>query len=308
MARSFLVGALIALAAAAVLALGTDAYAAPDALSRAQVQDELRRIHHDNATLPERVEAVSALFLGRPYKLGPLGEGPGGAFDRDPLIRFDTFDCTTFIETVMALSLNADLDAAEQTLQKIRYKDGHIDYAARNHFIELDWVANNVAAGYLRDITNEVAGAKAVDIHKTISKKKWYQRKSASSLEGSFSKDEKKQLVSKLRQLGNDVPDARATITVLPMTSLRSALEHIPSGTIANLVHADRRDRGTLVSHQILLIKKGDRWYMRHAASGKGVEDDPIERLGRYRDLKWRLVGLNLDVVAEPASLETAAH
>jgi len=277
------------------------------ASSTAHIQEELRRIHREAASLPERMEAVSALFLGRPYKLGPLGEGPGGAFDRDPLIRFDTFDCTTFIETVMALSLNADLDAAERTLQRIRYKDGQIGYATRNHFIELDWVANNVAAGYLRDITAEVAGAKAVEVHKTISKKKWYQRKSSSSIEGGFSKDEKKALVTKLRKLGNDVPDARATLTVLPMTSLRSALTHIPSGTIANLVHADRRDRGTIVSHQVLLIKKGESWYMRHAASGKGVEDDPIERLGRYRDLKWRLVGLNLDVVADPTP-ETATH
>jgi hypothetical protein len=42
--------------------------------------------------------------------------------DRDP--RFDDFDRTTFVETVMGLSLESDLD-----LQKIRYKDAKIGYA-----------------------------------------------------------------------------------------------------------------------------------------------------------------------------------
>jgi len=270
--------------------------------SSTRIQDEVRRILQQTASLPQRVEAISALFLGAPYKLGPLGEGPGGEFDRDPLIRFDAFDCTTFVETVMALSLDSDLDSATRTLQKIRYRDGQIGYATRNHFIELDWVPNNVRAGYLRDITSDVAGRNAVKVRKTISKRKWYLRKSLASLEGRFTKDEKQHLVSKLRHLGKRLPDERATLTVLPLKALPLALAHIPSGTIANLVHADRRDKSTIVSHQVFLIKKSDGWYVRHAASDKAVEDDPIDILGRYRDLRWRLMGLNLDVLHDPMS------
>ncbi len=273
-----------------------------EAPSTAHLQTELRRIHRQAASLPQRVEAISALFLGAPYKLGALGEGPGGEFDRDPLIRFDAFDCTTFVETVMALALDSDLDRATRTLQKIRYKDGQIGYATRNHFIELDWVPNNVRAGYLRDITSDVAGPNAVKVHKMISKRRWYLRKSPASLEGGFTKEEKQHLVSKLQHLGSRFPDERATLTVLPLKALPQALAHIPSGTIANLVHADRRDRGTIVSHQVLLIKKSDGWYLRHAASHKAVEDDPIGILGRYRDLRWQLIGLNLDVLHDPMS------
>ncbi len=270
--------------------------------SNTQLQEELRRIHLEAASLPQRVEAISALFLGAPYKLGPLGEGPGGAFDRDPLIRFDAFDCTTFVETVMALALDSDLDRGARTLQNIRYHDGKIGYATRNHFIELDWVPNNVRAGYLRDITSDVAGPSAVEVHKAISKRRWYRRKSAVSLEGGFSKDEKRHLVSKLRNLGERLPDARATLTVLPLKALPRALARIPSGTIANLVHADRRYRDTLVSHQVILIKKSDGWYVRHAAFGKAVEDDPVGMLASYRDLRWRLIGLNLVVPHDPQS------
>jgi hypothetical protein len=270
--------------------------------SNTRIQEELRRIHQQTASLPQRVEAVSELFVGAPYKHGALGEGPNGEFDRDPLIRFDAFDCTTFVETVMALSLDSDLDSAMRTLQKIRYYDGQIGYATRNHFIELDWVPNNVRAGYLRDITSDVAGRNALAIHKTISKRRWYLRKSAASLEGGFAEEEKQRLVPKMQHSGEQFPDERATLIVLPVKALPLALANIPSGTIANLVHVDQRDKETIVSHQVFLIKKSDGWYVRHAASDKAVEDDPIDILDRYRDLRWRLIGLNLNVLHDPTS------
>jgi hypothetical protein len=293
----------IAIALAAIL---VSASIAAEPLSNAHIQDELARIHREGAPLPQRVEAVSQLFLGVPYKLGPLGEGPNGEFDRDPLIRFDAFDCTTFVETVMALALESDLDTATRTLQKIRYKDGQIGYPTRNHFIELDWVPNNVRAGYVRDITAAVAGKKAVTIRKTVSKRRWYQRKSLASLEGAFNVNERKSQLLELRRLGKPFPDQRATLTVLPLKSLPLALASIPSGTIANLVHADKRYLDTVVSHQVLLIKKSDGWYVRHAASDKAVEDDPIGILAKNSDPSWPLIGLNLVVPRDPASAKAA--
>ena len=306
--RSIWVGAFIPVAVAALLACyqACGSFAAPlgqfQPLTNAHIQEELRRIHQQAASLPQRVQAVSELFLGVPYKLGSLGEGPDGEFDRDPLIRFDAFDCTTFVETVMALSLDSDLNSATRTLQKIRYKDGQIGYTTRNHFIELDWVPNNVRAGYLHDITSDVAGRNAVEIHKTISKRKWYLRKSLVSLEGGFTEVEKLRFVLKLRHLGRRFPDQRATLTVLPLKALPLALANIPSGTIANLVHANQRYKETIVSHQVFLIKKSDGWYVRHAASDKTVEDDPIDILAHYKDSRWRLIGLNLNVLHDPRS------
>ena len=105
-----------------------------------------------------------------------------------------------------------------------------------------------------------------------------------------------------MRHLGGRLPDRRATLTVLPLKSLPLALANIPSGTIANLVHADRRYKDTVVSHQVLLIKKSDGWYVRHATSDKAVEDDPIDILAKYDDSSWPLVGLNLNVLHDPMS------
>jgi len=80
-----------------------------------------------NATIGEK-------YLGKPYLFDPLGEESG--IDTDPLIRFDVFDCTTFVETVLA-----DDDVEE--LNKIRYKNGKIGFKNRNHFIESEWIPNN---------------------------------------------------------------------------------------------------------------------------------------------------------------------
>ena len=250
--------------------------------------------------MAQRVEAVSELFLGVPYKLGSLGEGPDGEFDRDPLIRFDAFDCTTFVETVMALSLDSDLDSAMRTLQKIRYKDGQIGYATRNHFIELDWVPNNVRAGYLHDITSDARPKRRQGPQDNLEEAMVPPQICWSVWRAGSPRTREKPLVFKLKRLGSRFPDQRATLTVLPLKALPFALANIPSGTIANLVHADQRYRETIVSHQVFLIKKSDGWYVRHAASDKAVEDEPIDILARYKDSRWRLIGLNLNVLHDP--------
>lgn len=85
---------------------------------------------------------IGEMYVGRPYVKNPLGEGI--APDNDPLIRFDAFDCTTFVETSLA-------DGDVQKLNKIRYKDGVIDFVNRNHIIETDWIPNN--SDLITDVT-----------------------------------------------------------------------------------------------------------------------------------------------------------
>ena len=70
---------------------------------------------------------IGEKYLGTQYIRDPLGEQK--LPDTDPLVRFDAFDCTTFVETVLA-------DGDVEKLNKIRYKDGEVDFLNRNHFIE----------------------------------------------------------------------------------------------------------------------------------------------------------------------------
>lgn len=102
-------------------------------------------------------------FVGAPYVLSPLGEGAG--IDDDPLIRLDAFDCTTFVETVLA---DANLDK----LNRIRYQDGVIDFVHRNHFIETDWLINN--RWLVQNVSAKYAPTRIRRV--TISKKNWFKR------------------------------------------------------------------------------------------------------------------------------------
>lgn len=101
-------------------------------------------------------------YLGTKYVLNPLGEEM--APDKDPLIRTDAFDCTTFVETVLA---NED----KNRLNQIRYKNGVIDFTNRNHFIETDWLINN------SDIVKNVSSnyGKTAIRHVVNNKKSWFK-------------------------------------------------------------------------------------------------------------------------------------
>lgn len=107
---------------------------------------------------------IGAEYLGAEYIRDPLGEEIG--IDTDPLIRFDAFDCTTFVETVLS-------GGSREKLNKIRYKNGKIDFINRNHFIDTDWLENNsnlvenVSAKYADTLVRRV----------TIDKKNWFKKK-----------------------------------------------------------------------------------------------------------------------------------
>ncbi|MFQ6739382.1 MAG: N-acetylmuramoyl-L-alanine amidase-like domain-containing protein, partial [Alphaproteobacteria bacterium] len=79
-------------------------------------------------------ESIGYQYLGKKYINSPLGEGYG--YDSDPLIRYDAFDCTTFVETTLARG-------NIEKLSRIRYSDAKHDFLSRNHFIESDWMSHN---------------------------------------------------------------------------------------------------------------------------------------------------------------------
>jgi len=104
-----------------------------------------------------------ARYLGTRYVASPLGESV--LPDDDPLIRFDAFDCVTFVETVLA-------DGNVAQLNKIRYANGMPSFTNRNHFIETDWLRNN--AHLVRDVTAQYGKVKSRAV--TIDKKNWFKK------------------------------------------------------------------------------------------------------------------------------------
>ncbi len=106
---------------------------------------------------------IGGEYVGQKYVPDPLGEEK--APDVDPLIRFDAFDCMTFVETSLA---NGDLD----NLISIRYKNGQVNFLNRNHFVETDWLKNN--ANLLENVSHQYGKTSFRTV--VIDKKNWFKK------------------------------------------------------------------------------------------------------------------------------------
>lgn len=271
-------------------------------MSEAEIALELKTVHAAHPALADRIDAVSERFLGVPYKLGPMGEGDGGDFERKPLYSFRELDCTTFVEETMALSLEPDLGKAKALLQRIRYKEGNVSYETRNHFPETDWIPNNAAAGFIEDITARVAGGSARWVKKAISKREWYAQKCSADLAGFPNEPPSVTAarVARWRATGAKIPDEEARLPYLPAESLPALAASIPSGTIGNVIREARDDKPIVVTHQLLILQRPGGPIIRHAAFGKQVMDvGLLEYFARLKDAKWRVLGLNLNGIRQ---------
>lgn len=268
--------------------------------SHFQVEQLLGQIK--NLSLPQKIEKSSAFFLGDKTKIGPLGEGKKGKFDRDPLYSFKAFDCTTYIETVMALSLAEDLQTFKEKLIHIRYLDGTISFKKRNHFISLDWIPSNF--NILKDITASIGNVRFA--RATIDKKNWYQKKGPSDIRGreDLTGQRFRDLVKELKNLGKDFTPQIAEVPYLPLRTLfnnPSTLKSIPHGSIINVVRPnwDLRDSiGTHlnISHQGIAIWKRGKLFYRHASSfpDKMVKDTPFKKYFEKYLNSGSLKGINI--------------
>ena len=95
-------------------------------------------------------------MLGVPYVAGTLDEGK----EENLVVHLDKVDCTTFVETVLALAL-ADKDkernfgSFKKALQHIRYRGGVLNgYPSRLHYFS-EWIKDNERKGIVKERTDE---------------------------------------------------------------------------------------------------------------------------------------------------------
>ena len=232
------------------------------------------------APIAQRLKNVSDHFVGAPYAHSPLGEGSGE--DSDPRIRFDRFDCTTFVETVIALAHTKTQKDALLELDAIRYKKGEVSFLTRRHFPQAEWIPELVAKGVLEDVTKKIAGRDAFDAPKKLTPETWQKRKNKKGL-----------------QLPNErIPNGTFHLDYWPLDFARAKQSQIPAGTILNIVRIDYKSVPVRVTHQGLVIEKKGKLYFRHAADRMyhSVTDEPLDRffyrMQQYK--KWPVVGVNM--------------
>ncbi len=100
-------------------------------------------VRRSEPELRKRIASIARRNIGQPYKLNLLGEFPYELHDMLPMYSLTASDCLVFAEHTYAMALSASWEEFFWTLQRIRYKDGVIGVANRNHYMEVDWNINN---------------------------------------------------------------------------------------------------------------------------------------------------------------------
>lgn len=258
-------------------------------------------------TAGDKVLALGRQYLGVPYLVGPFGEGPTGKYDRNPLSRFDGFDCTTFVETVTALAVSESTGGDFQTtLNRIRYKDGDVEFTSRNHFTDLDWIPNNVRAGFYRDVTESVAPGRTLVASALIDKRAWYEKMPDSRIQRpDLSAADKKKLLAELHGEGARYSPQEATVPYIPLTTLFAPgggklFDAIPSGAVIDIVRPNwdlTKEIGTHlnISHQGFAVRQDGVLYFLEASEVYGkVSMVPLaDYLRQYLD-STTIKGINV--------------
>ena len=247
-ARAGLFAALFA------LSCGNSSGEAGEAADEARAHAYVARLTGDG--IVERFVEASALFLGTDYAGGPLGEGEGATPDPDPRVDFDRSDCVTYLEQCLALAVEPRFGAGRflDALDAIRYRDGEVTFAARNHYVVRDWIPAN--DWLVRDVTEEVGAARTERVTRTIDRAEFLREQGVEPRPG--------------------LDDARAaTISIVPSDSLAAVRGNLLSGDLLFWVG---RKEGIFALHSGLVVHdaRGDVRF-RHASSSAGkVTDEPL--------------------------------
>ncbi len=254
---------------------------------------ELELRHLSGGTFAELVERVSRGMLAAPYLLSPLGEG--AMPDPDPRFRLDAFDCTTFVETAIALSQCDSLSEVEPVLDRVRYIAGaEARFDTRNHLMTAQWVPHLIDIGVVEDVTAEIAGAKTRWIELELTHERWKKRRIA------------KTLILPL----DAVPEGSFRLPYIMMADVLAMMGRVPPGTIINIVRPEVPSSPEVITHQglVVVLPGSNERVVRHASPvSKRVIDETLEHMmNRYAKpkvpRKWPIIGANFLRIKDPRS------
>ncbi len=131
-----------------------------------EVDRFIASMHGAEPDLRKRISTIGRRNIGQPYKLNLLGEFPYQLHDALPMFSLEYSDCVVFVEHTYAMALSRSWEEFFWMLQRIRYKDGIIGVASRNHYTEVDWNINN--RWLVSDVTAALAGPDALSYAMTV--------------------------------------------------------------------------------------------------------------------------------------------
>lgn len=266
----------------------------------------------------QKLATVSEYFLGRPYILYQLGEGKQGLYDQYPIYRTDGFDCQTFVETVLAITLGNNVAEFTSYMKKLRYKNGNVAFASRNYFPSLDWNPNNQKQNFIKDITKSFHNKEGKPVYKVaealIDKPAYFQHKTIKDLRIVFDKNvDLNQKIAELHAAGEKYTAVKVQLDYIPLSVLFSAsgkensyiLDQIPNGAIIEIVRpnwdvTEINGSHQNVSHMGFAIREQDKLIFRDGSYLKGQVSNTllVEYLRKY--IKHETIkGINVQVLCD---------
>jgi len=247
-------------------------------LSVEELDSLIGRISKSKMSNAEKIVYYSGRFLGTPYELFCQGDGPYARYDTAPLMNFKQINCMTYCEQVLALALSSHYEEMFNVLQHIRYRNGIIGMATRNHYTMADWLQEN--SWCLEDITEKVGPEYYKRLTRIISHKKFFAQKGITDIK-------------------DVLPDRRVTISYIPLADLTKIIYRLHSGDIVALI----QDKPGIFSDHMLLIYKDEkgRTFFRHATMATGTTlDVPYEEyVSGLKKSKKKYLGMSFMRVRE---------
>lgn len=243
------------------------------------IDQDLRRVSQSDMSNQGKMVYYSGCFMNAPYELACEGEGENGYYETEPLLNIRKINCMTFCEIVLALSLSNFYEEFFNVLQHIRYRQGIISMATRNHYTMADWLPAN--RWCLRDVSQEVGREHARELMRPISHRKFFKTKGITDLPVVFK-------------------DRNVTITYIPLEYLEQHEADLESGDIVALI---QNKPDIFSAHMLLVIKKEGETYFRHASmkAGKVVDEvfqtyiDNLAKSPRYLGMSFMRIREDVD-------------
>lgn len=200
--------------------------------------------------LRKRIAAIGRRNIGQPYKLNLLGEYPYELHDTLPMFSLTASDCLVFAEHTYAMALSNSWEAFFWTLQRIRYKDGVIGVASRNHFMEVDWNVNN--RWLLTDISGSITGGASY-----------------------LSVVDRAQFLKTQHHVERQIPVQESREAYLPVARALQEFAGLQEGDLVEVV--SQRKAGVMVTHVglVVLDAQGQRRFLH--SSEPMVREEPFE-------------------------------
>ncbi|MVM41890.1 DUF1460 domain-containing protein [Spirosoma sp. HMF3257] len=251
-------------------------------------------------TATETTINIGKQFIGKPYVPHTLDVNP----TEQLVVNVLEFDCTTYLETVLALSLTwqdvtdkQNQALFEQTfrkyLTKLRYRAGQIDgYASRLHYFS-DWLRDNERKGLVTDVTHDLPGS--ISVAKSVS----YMTNSTYKYPHLNDPVVFKQVAQTEASL------SQKAFSFIPKKNIRQAETQLREGDIVMLTAARP---GLDMKHVGLAIRQPDgRMHLLHASSDQGAVVITPYPISDYVLWHKQLSGIRVARLRSGSSTATAA-